>query len=180
MCLPFREIGKQAAQCLQDVYLYKAFKIYKATIDVLQTLYNKWMKEWMRLNCVYPLLAGNPCIFLSHPIRHPYTISALGWRQEIEWFPANDLSARGNETRIRSKNPLGKLGFHIEVKACMKSHSLIVALIKPMALCTGLLWMNEIMVCISFPHTRHAIWLFFCLPFLPYIVKQNNAWLHFK
>ena len=143
---------------------------------------NEQKNEW-DLTVFTHCLLGILVFFFHTPSGIPILfqlLTKLGWRQEIEWFPANDLSARGNETRIRSKNPLGKLGFHIEVKACIKSHSLKVALIKPMALCTGLLWMNEIMVCISFPHTRHAIWLFFCLPFLPYIVKQNNAWLHFK
>ena len=60
----------------------KLLKYTKATRPTLNqcfkpSIMNEWKNEWMRLNCVYPLLAGNPCIFLSHPIKHPSTISAL-------------------------------------------------------------------------------------------------------
>ena len=114
---------------------------------------NERMNEW-DLTVFTHCLLGILVFFFHTPSGIPLLfqlLTKLGWRQEIEWFPANDLSARGNETRIRSKNPLGKLGYHIGVKARMKSHSLIVALKSrydekgfPVALCTSLLWGNEI------------------------------------
>ena len=86
---------------------------------------NERMNEW-DLTVFTHCLLGILVFFFHTPSGIPLLfqlLTKLGWRQEIEWFPANDLSARGNETRIRSKNPLGKLGYHIGVKPRMKSHS---------------------------------------------------------
>ena len=48
-----------------------------------------------------------------------------------------------------------------------------------LCICTSLLWGNEIIVYHS-PIVDIQFDNFLCLPFLPCIVKQNNASLHYK
>lgn len=96
--------------------------MYKATRTYFQpSICNEWIDERMNETLCLPTACWESLYFSFTPHQASLyyvfqLLNKLGWRQEIEWFPANDLSERGNETRICSKNPLGKLGYHIGVK----------------------------------------------------------------